>query len=326
MFTVRCPDSSTGEMATKPQPQSESSIKRLDTNSTKQTHFRKRIRSVWNRFVYSSAYLALIAMVEVSIVTELLSLQQTIAPAVAGLLTFSVYINDRLADLESDMVAAPQRTAFVQRYAGVLYSLGALAYGLAVALAVLGGPFAFGLTLIPGIVWLSYAQEWMPSLGTEAGRLKDILIINSGLVAVAWSVVIVFLPVAFARAALDSSAIIVFLFFTVATFVNTEIANVRDIDADRDIGVATLPAMVGVAQTRWILYGVTVGAGVILAAGAISGILSTSHAWALSVSLICLAAIVCSLGRLDSDGTLAFLAECTRLPAFVVLTIQLLAF
>ncbi|MBX0298259.1 UbiA family prenyltransferase [Haloarcula nitratireducens] len=265
-------------------------------------------------------------MVEVSIVTELLSLQQTIAPAVAGLLTFSVYVNDRLADLETDILAAPQRTVFVQRYAGVLYILGALAYGLAVALSVLGGPVAFGLTLVPGIVWLSYAQEWIPSVGTEAGRLKDILIINSGLVAAAWSAVIVFLPVAFAGAGLNPAAIIVFCFFTVATFVNTEIPNVRDIDADRAIGVATLPAVVGVTQTRWILYGVTVGAGVILALGVASGNLSSSHAWALSVGLVCLAVVVGLLGRFDSDGTLAFLAECTRLPVFVVLLVQIVAF
>lgn len=121
-------------------------------------------RSVRNLFLYSSVYLAVIAMAEVVLVSELLDLPLTPAPIVAGLLTFAVYGNDRLADLETDAKTAPARTAFVRRYQDAFYVFGAIAYGLAVALSVLGGPLSFGLSLLPGVFWIIAGYTYLLGL------------------------------------------------------------------------------------------------------------------------------------------------------------------
>lgn len=309
-------------MATQPQTPSEER-RPLQLNRPVQTRLASFGRQVLDFFVYTSAYLALVATAETLIVTELLSLPLSPAPVVAGLLTFAVYGNDRLTDLETDALSAPMRTAYVRRYRGILYVLAAVSYGLAVAIAVLGGPLAFGLALLPGAVWLLYARDWVPSLGVDVRRLKEILILNSMLVAVAWSLVIVFLPLAFVDAAVTPTAGVVFLFFVMATFVNTEIPNVRDMEGDREIGVATLPVVFGVRRTRYVLYGVTLLTAVVLGGAVVSDVMSLAPASVLVGCLACLSAVICCLGRVRNAGTLAIAAECTRLPALALLVLPL---
>lgn len=313
-------------MAIDPPSQSERGVLTQSSNRPLNTQLYALAKSVWNLFLYTSAYLALVAVAEVVVVTELLGLPLTGAPAVAGLLTFSVYGNDRIADLETDAVAAPRRTAYVRRYKGILYVLASLCYGIAVALAVLGGPVAFGLSLLPGVVWILYAQDWIPNVGVRFRRLKDVAVLNSMLVAGAWSLVVVFLPVAFADAALTPAVGVVFLFFFLATFVNTEIPNVRDVEADRRIGVDTLPTLLGVRRTRHVLYGVTVATAVTVAGAAALGILSGVAASVLVVSLGCLAVVIAGLGRVDDEQRLSVAAECTRLPALVLVVVPLVGY
>jgi len=237
-------------------------------------------------------------------------------------LTFAVYGNDRVADVETDEQTTPARTAFVKRYHRLLYTLSAVAYGLAVALAVLGGPVAFALALVPGAVWIAYAQDWLPFSG-RIKRLKQVFILNSVLVAGAWALVIVFLPLAFVGGALTPRAGIIFLFFFIATFVNVEIPNVRDRHSDREIGVKTLPVVLGVDGTRYSLYGVTSLVTAIVVTAFVDDILIRSETAWLLASLLCLFGVVACLGRFRNTDALTIAAECSRLPLLVLVVIPL---
>jgi len=281
-------------------------------------------RSVRNLFLYSSVYLAVIAMAEVALVSELLDLPLTPAPIVAGLLTFAVYGNDRLADLETDAKTAPARTAFVRRYQDAFYVFGAIAYGLAVALSVLGGPLSFGLSLLPGVFWILYACDWIPSLPSGTRRLKDVFLLNSTLVAVAWALVIVYLPLTYAGAPASPTVGVIFLFFVLATFVNTEIPNVRDKEGDSEIGVRTLPVVVGVRWTKNILYGITGLTAGLLSVAFLANVINLTEATVLLASLFFLGGVIFCLNRIENDGALAVAAECARLPAFVIMSFPLL--
>jgi len=281
-------------------------------------------RSVRNLFLYSSVYLAVIAMAEVVLVSELLDLPLTSAPIVAGLLTFAVYGNDRLADLETDAKTAPARTAFVRRYQDAFYVLGAIAYGLAVALSVLGGPLSFGLSLLPGVFWILYACDWIPSLPSGTRRLKDVFLLNSTLVAVAWALIIVYLPLTYAGAPATPTVGVIFLFFVLATFVNTEIPNVRDKEGDSEIGVRTLPVVVGVRWTKYILYLIIGLTAALLSAAFLANVIHLTEMIVLLASLFSLSGVIFCLNRIENDGALAVAAECTRLPAFVIMIFPLL--
>jgi 4-hydroxybenzoate polyprenyltransferase len=294
------------------------------TNRSLITKLSALTRPARNLFFYSSLYLAVIAMAEVVLVSELLALPLTPAPLVAGLLTFAVYGNDRLADLETDAKTAPARTAFVRRYQNGFYVLAAIAYGLAVALSVLGGPLTFGLSLLPGVVWILYACDLLPSLPGATRRLKDVFLLNSLLVAVAWALVIVFLPLTYVGAPVSPAVGVLFLFFVLATFVNTEIPNVRDREGDSEIGVRTLPVVVGVRWTKYVLYGITGLTAALLGVAFAAAVLSPAEATVLLASLLSLSGVVFCLDRIENDGVLAVAAECTRLPAFILVVLPLL--
>jgi len=311
-------------MVTDPQTQGTKPGMESTTNSHLITKLSTLTKPIWNLLLYSSAYLALIAAAEVVLVSKLLSVPLSPAPVVAGLLTFAVYGNDRLADIETDAKTAPARTAFVRQYQDSFYVLAAIAYGLAVALSVFGGPLSFGLSLLPGAIWILYAYNWIPRLTEHTQRLKDIFILNSVLVAVAWSLVIVFLPLLYVDSTLSPAVGVVFLFFVLATFVNTEIPNVRDMDGDREIGVRTLPVVVGIRWTKYILYGITVLTAVILVAAVGETGLSVGEISVLVASLLFLIGVIFCLNRIENDGALAIAAECTRVPALVLAGIPLL--
>ncbi len=284
-----------------------------------------RGRGVWRVAEYSAAYLALVAVAEVLIVQSVLSLPVSPAPVVVGLITFAIYANDRIVDLETDWASSPRRCAFVHRHKGVLSVLAALSYGVAVALSVLGGPFAFFLTVLPGAAWVVYAVDWLPGAATSIDRLKEVIVLNSLVVALAWSLAVVLLPLAYAGRSPTPAGSVVLLYFVLAAFVSAEVANVGDIEADRRIGVSTLPTALGIAGARRCLYAVTALLALVLGGAAFGGLLAVETAAVLSLGLATLLLVTSLLGRGGNHDRLTVAAECSRLPVLVALTVPFLA-
>lgn len=289
------------------------------------SHSGDLVGRVWRVLEYSSAYLALIGAAEVMIVTYLLSLSPNPAPVVIALITFAVYANDRLVDVESDGVSNPRRTAFVRRHQRLLYVLAAVAYGVGAALAVFGGPLAFAIALLPGGAWLVYAVDWIDVSTVRFGRLKEIPVVSSLLVSAAWSLAVVLLPIAFADVAFTPTVGVLLAYFLLATFVNAEVANVRDVESDIENGVATMATVLGVALTRGLLYGISLLTVVLVGVAALGGLVSVPAAAILALGVVCLIGVVALVGRTDDDKALTVAAECTRLPVFVALTVLALA-
>ncbi|ELZ29848.1 4-hydroxybenzoate polyprenyltransferase [Halogeometricum pallidum JCM 14848] len=270
--------------------------------------------------VYSSLYLVVVAVAEVLTAMVALSLPLSLAPVVVGLVTFAVYVGDRVADADTDELSNPDQSAFVRRHGRTLSTLSAAAYGLALALSLTAGPLALAITLLPGAFWVLYASDWLPSVGARLTRLKDVLLVNSGVVAGAWAVALLGLPLAFAGAAPTATAAVVFTYFFVDTFVNTEIPNVGDRHADAAIGVSTLPVVFGVARTRRILYAVEASLGVFVAWAFFEGLLSAALAGGVLAGLAYTLAVTAFVGRTEAYSRLAIAGE---LKALVVLAVVL---
>ncbi|MFW6003901.1 MAG: UbiA family prenyltransferase [Halanaeroarchaeum sp.] len=245
-----------------------------------------RLESFWNVLRYSSAYLSVVTVIEVVIAMVVLSVPPNVAPVILGLVTFAVYANDRIADADDDAVSKPDQVAFVRRHENVLYVLAAGAYGLAVALSVLAGPAALALTLLPGVFWVLYAADWVPDVTTRIRRLKDVLVLNTTVVAFAWAVSLTFLPLAVAGQAPTPLAGIVFAYFFLRSFVDTELPNVDDRHSDAAAGVRTLPVVFGVETTRRFLVGVDVLTLGLVAVGVVTGLFSDLVAVALGIGVV----------------------------------------
>ncbi|MDS0476394.1 UbiA family prenyltransferase [Natrinema sp. 1APR25-10V2] len=282
------------------------------------------VERFWNALVYSSAYLSLIAMAEVAIVSTLLSLPPSPAAIVVGLVVFAIYANDRLADADTDAVSNPRQAAFVKRHRDVLYVLASVAYGIAVALSVLGGPIALAITLFPGALWVCYATNWIPGTGTYVRRLKDVFLLNTVVVALAWAITLTFLPLVFAGEAVTGATLIVFLYFFLRVVTNTEIPNVRDVEGDRAIGVLTIPVVFGVDRARQLLLGIDLCTGALIVFAVRTGYFSPKPGVALLAGIGYSVGVTSLIGRYENERLLAKIAECEYLVVFTVLAFVVL--
>jgi len=164
-------------------------------------------------FASGSPFVAVVAAVETVIATVLLGVPLSLAPAVVGLVAFAVYTVDHVADAAADARSTPERARIALRYGDQLMVAAAVAYGLAVALSVAGGPLGFGVALLPGAFWIAYASDWLPNVGrvlrsiapsgaSGAGlrlpRLKEVPVVGSVVVAAGWAIAVTVLPLAFA--------------------------------------------------------------------------------------------------------------------------------
>jgi len=214
----------------------------------------QRCSRLWSLFVYTSLYITTVAVVETWLAARLLGFEANLALVIIGLVTFSVYMNDRIADVDTDSVSNPMQAEFIRRHRGPLFIVAAGAYGLAVMLAVLEGPAALLLTLLPGVFWVLYALNYFSFVSDSLNRLKQVMILNTMVVAVAWAATVTFLPVIVASEPLSLEVLPIFAYFLLRDFVHTEVPNIPDRFGDAQIGVSTLPSRYGLVVTRRALY------------------------------------------------------------------------
>lgn len=294
-----------------------------DSNDQQYSQFASPLLSTVERtkdvLIHTSSYLVFIAMVQVATVMVALSIEPNPAPLVVGLVTFAVYMGDRIADVDTDEVSNPNQSSFVRRHKGVLSVLTAASYGLAIAVSVLGGPVALGVTLIPGVFWVLYASDWLPTIGSYFKRLKEILVVNSVIVALAWAISLVFLPLAFADSAFTPVAAVVFVYYLVDTFVNTEIPNVNDVEADEAIGVSTLPVVFGVDRTRQIAYGLDLLLVGFVLVAYLEGLLTDVLAAAILLGLVYALVLAAFVGRTEHESRLGIAGEAKHLVVMAII-------
>lgn len=220
---------------------------------------------------HASVLDGLVAATKVVVVSLLLSLPASTAVLLAGLVTFSVYGSNKLVDAE-DEVNCPDRASFVARNREALL-VGTLgAYVLALGLAALEGLDSFLLTLVPALAAVLYSTPWLPVGGGT--RVKDVLVVNTVLVAGAWAVYVAFIPVAYVDASVTPAAVVVCVFFFLQTVVAGEVLNARDVAGDRAEGVDTMATVFGIQRTQQVLYALDLGALALLGWAATTGVLA----------------------------------------------------
>jgi 4-hydroxybenzoate polyprenyltransferase len=180
---------------------------------------------------------------------------------------------------------------------------------------------ALTITLLPGAFWLLYASDVLRGVGLRISRLKQVLVVNSAVVALAWAVTLTFLPLAFADGpvAITPRVAVVFAYFFLRSFVDTELPNVPDVAADRATDVDTLPVVFGVRRTRHALYGVDLATLGLVGYATLAGLVPVALATALVVGLGYSLGITAFLGRFEDEALLAKLPECEYLVVAVAL-------
>jgi 4-hydroxybenzoate polyprenyltransferase len=203
--------------------------------------------------VYSSVYLAFAAgaMVFISSILHQVTFS-LIVSALGMLITYSIYNLNRKTDESEDAVNHAHRYAFTKKYEKILYLSGIGAYLLALVLSGFYGILVILVSSIPLLTGLIYSTPILPQ-GFRYRRLKEIPVLKSLLVAIAWALPPALLPVYISGASPDLVTLAVILFFFSLVFINTVLFDIRDLEGDRAAGVRTIPVLLGIPRTKTLL-------------------------------------------------------------------------
>ena len=196
---------------------------------------------------------AIVAAAKTVFITSLLSLPLTAAPLIAALVTLGIYTANKLTDLDEDSINRPDQVDLVTEQRTQIVAAIVVSLLAAAALAVLrGGVTALAITLLPVVAGVFYNQAVVP--GHDV-RLKDVFAVNTILVAAAWALPVTLLPSLLSGPAAVGLLPAATLFMFLKTVVSVEVFNVRDVAGDRASGVATVPVVLGLQKTKYVLYG-----------------------------------------------------------------------
>ncbi|MGB9957575.1 UbiA family prenyltransferase [Haloferax prahovense] len=211
---------------------------------------------LYGAVVHSSVFLGASTIAEVFVASALAGITPNAALVVGFLITIGIYNFDKLADLDADAENYAERTAFVASHPRLYAACSVVVVAVALWLAVrYGGVYALGLTLFPGVVAAFYTVPLVPFSSVD--RLKDVFLVNTATVSLAWAVPVAFIPLAVAATAPEyaAGAAVAAGWFFLRSAISVEVHNVRDVTGDARNGVETLPTVVGVRRTQLSLYG-----------------------------------------------------------------------
>jgi len=208
--------------------------------------------------VYSSVYISFAAgaMVFISSILHQVTFSLTVS-ALGMLITYSIYNLNRKTDESEDAINHSHRYAFTKKYEKILYLSGMGAYLLALVLSCFYGISVILVSAIPLFSGLIYSTPILPT-GFRYRRLKEIPLVKSLLVAIAWALPPALLPVYVSGVTPSLTTLAVILFFFSLVFINTVLFDIRDVEGDRAAGVRTIPVLLGIPRTKSLLTQVNI--------------------------------------------------------------------
>lgn len=266
-------------------------------------------RRVGAALVYSSVFLGAVSACKVATACVLLGVAPNLSLAVGFLAPLGVYNLDKAADVDADAATYAGRAAFV-RAAGPWFAVGSVAALLAaLVVAASGGLAALAIASLPALATAVYTYPVLPGRGAD--RLKDVYLVNTGVVAGAWAIPVAALPAAFALDAhrpVDGSSVVfggvavVTGWFFLRTTIAAEARNVRDRVGDAAEGVRTLPVVHGVRRTRRLLYALDAASVAVVAIGVAVGAVPWFAVAAVLPAVALSLAVTNAVGRSGRDA------------------------
>jgi 4-hydroxybenzoate polyprenyltransferase len=171
--------------------------------------------------------------------------------ALAFLLALGFYTRDRLqqGEQESDRLAMPERTAWIERHAARLKWLVWGCFGGAVALVLLRPAAAPPLLAGLGFA-LSYTVRWIPWPGRRLGW-KHLPGMKMPFVAALWTLTTVITPAAVYGRLRGPETWLLAGAVCLLIMVQILLNDLRDVAADRAAGTRSLPVLAGEAAARY---------------------------------------------------------------------------
>jgi 4-hydroxybenzoate polyprenyltransferase len=181
------------------------------------------------------------------------------------LVSFSVYNLNRKTDETEDAINHKERFSFTKKFEKHLFYTALISYAVALGICSLYGPVVLLVGLIPLFSGILYSVPLLP-VTWRFHRLKEIPLMKNLLVAGAWALTLSLLPVYASGQMPAVPALLTALFFFNYVFMASVLPDIRDREGDAQVGVCTIPVLIGSKNTKILLTGVTltIGCGVLL--------------------------------------------------------------
>jgi 4-hydroxybenzoate polyprenyltransferase len=207
--------------------------------------------------------------------------------AAAFLLVYASYLIDHLADVDRfDEEHASKRSLTLGQRKRFFSALGAAALATAVTITgIAGSPVAKLMLFSFPLAVILYGTPWFGMLTRglfRYRRLKDIPGFKAFYTAFFWGLLMIYAD-CFVAGNRPSLVPFFFGYMFLSFFLNTVYCDFKDLERDRFEGVATLPLMLGVANTLRLLHLVNAAAFVWLIAFAAAGWIP---AWTTGLALV----------------------------------------
>ncbi|MGE0489403.1 MAG: UbiA family prenyltransferase [Vulcanimicrobiota bacterium] len=223
---------------------------------------------------YSNLWLALSAAGQTWVNAHLLGIPPRKLPAILAVMSmYWVYTFAKTVrfDPAADAVNDPERTAFLKRWRLPLIVWGISALVVGSYLAWQRSATTLFIFLLPALAGVLYDVKFLPT-GFRYRRLKDITGVKGLVVALAWTILTVGLPICFHCCRPNAGLIWLVGFWNFANwFVNTTYFDLGDLAGDRAEGTVTIPVRFGYAATRRGLHCLNLLAWLVLSGGVWAG-------------------------------------------------------
>jgi len=210
-----------------------------------------------NLMIKISLGLCLVAFARISITMMQLNVYSARAILSLVSLTTFVYLFDRLLYDEEDEENYPSRVAFIKEYTPWLWGLAGVA--LAVHLYIIGRWLLF-----PAMASGAYTLAIQHTVGANVmliaslfyKPIKDRFLLNSAVVAIAWTGEILYLTVAFTGfGGISRPFLLLGGVWMCREIADVELANVRDVEGDRQANKSTLATKFGASFAQHSVFG-----------------------------------------------------------------------
>jgi len=162
----------------------------------------------------------------------------------AYLFSYGAYMLNRGSEVTQDNVSDPARTNYLQSRSKYLTAISGLCFGIGYLLAATVSLVFLGALLIPLVLAVSYtigSKKLVSLIGAK--RLKDKLLVKNLVISFGWSLIPVLVGLYFKSLPIVLLAFAPFIFFRLMS--NTVFFDLRDVRADSQFGVRTIPVVYG---------------------------------------------------------------------------------
>lgn len=190
----------------------------------------------------------------------------------AYLFSYGAYTVNRVSDFEEDRISHPERTAHLEGRRRSLLWIAAASFSIGYGLAFLRNLVFFIGLLVPLALAVAYS---VGSSRTKrvfgVSRLKEGLLVKNITISFGWALIPLLVGLYYLEVPAAVLALAPFIFLRL--MVNTVFFDQRDVEADREFGVRTLPGVMGVEKSWRVMDLLDVGSGVYLVALVAAGVL-----------------------------------------------------